>query len=272
MTDERADTIQLLIEPATRADLDRLLAIETASFSSPWTRKMFEAELAGNPFGSLLSARRAEPGAEREAIGYICFWVVFEELRLMNLAVDGSVRRRRIGTTLVQEALRRGARQGAVRAFLEVRASNTAAVGLYQRLGFRNIGTRTRYYSNPTEDALLMEHPRVSAIGETHQTFTVSSCATQQEGGSMLTENRIVEKLRESNAEFRALEESHHRLDAELAELQKRHVLTPQEELAKKQMQKEKLAKKDRMAELMRQYREPDARQGQATATERFGT
>lgn len=68
----------------------------------------------------------------------------------------------------------------------------------------------------------------------------------------MLTENVIAERLRQSNAEFRELEESHHRLDLELNELQKRHVLTPAEELTKKQLQKEKLAKKDKMAELIR--------------------
>jgi hypothetical protein len=71
----------------------------------------------------------------------------------------------------------------------------------------------------------------------------------------MMTDNRIMEALRASNQEFRQLEESHHRLDAELAELHKRHVLTPQEELVKKQIQKEKLALKDKMAELIRQYR-----------------
>ncbi len=76
----------------------------------------------------------------------------------------------------------------------------------------------------------------------------------------MLTDNRIMELLRQSNTEFRELEESHHRLDAELNELQKRHVLTPQEEVVKKQIQKEKLAKKDKMAELVRLYRENDAR------------
>jgi uncharacterized protein YdcH (DUF465 family) len=76
----------------------------------------------------------------------------------------------------------------------------------------------------------------------------------------MLTENVIADLLRQSSLEFRQLEESHHRLDTELAELQKRHVLTPQEELQKKQLQKEKLAKKDKMAELMRLYREHDAR------------
>ena len=76
----------------------------------------------------------------------------------------------------------------------------------------------------------------------------------------MVTENVIADLLRQSSSEFRQLEESHHRLDTELAELQKRHVLTPHEELQKKQIQKEKLAKKDKMAELMRLYREHDAR------------
>jgi uncharacterized protein len=74
----------------------------------------------------------------------------------------------------------------------------------------------------------------------------------------MLTEHMIAERLRQSNHEFRELEESHHRLDAELNELQKRHVLTPAEELVKKRLQKEKLAKKDKLAELIREYREHD--------------
>lgn len=76
----------------------------------------------------------------------------------------------------------------------------------------------------------------------------------------MLTDDRIAGLLRMSSVEFRELEESHHRLDAELAELQRRHVLTPQEELLKKQIQKEKLAKKDKMAELIRQHRGNEAR------------
>ncbi|HJU04104.1 MAG TPA: YdcH family protein [Nitrospiraceae bacterium] len=72
----------------------------------------------------------------------------------------------------------------------------------------------------------------------------------------MVSEDRIADQLRASNLEFRQLEESHHRLDIELSELQKRHVLTPQEEMLKKQIQKEKLAMKDKMAEFIRLYRE----------------
>ena len=72
----------------------------------------------------------------------------------------------------------------------------------------------------------------------------------------MLTEEVIAERLRQASTEFRELEASHHRLDLELNELQKRHVLTPSEELEKKRMQKEKLAMKDKLAELIRLYRE----------------
>ena len=72
----------------------------------------------------------------------------------------------------------------------------------------------------------------------------------------MLSEDVIAEQLRQSNTTFRELEESHHRLDIELNDLQRRHVLTPAEELDLKRMQKEKLAKKDKLAEFIRIYRE----------------
>ena len=72
----------------------------------------------------------------------------------------------------------------------------------------------------------------------------------------MLTDSMIAERLRQSSHQFRALEESHHRLDLELIQLQKRHVLTPDEEQSKKQLHKEKLAKKDKMAELIRAWRD----------------
>ncbi len=72
----------------------------------------------------------------------------------------------------------------------------------------------------------------------------------------MLTEDAIVEQLRRTNTEFRELEESHHRLDLELNELQKRHVLTPKEEIEKKRIQKAKLVTKDKLAEFIRLRRD----------------
>ena len=71
----------------------------------------------------------------------------------------------------------------------------------------------------------------------------------------MLTDDQIAEHLRHISDDFRELQETHHQLDVQLQELLKNHLLTPQEELLKKQIQKEKLDKKDRMALLIREYR-----------------
>lgn len=151
------------IVPATPDMLPDILALEEACFSSPWTRKMLEAELTNNQFAHFLVARKREVSvlpAEPMIIGYHCFWIVFEELRLMNLAVRESTRRRGVGGALVTEALRLGVEHAATRAVLEVRASNNPARSLYTRIGFVQIGCRPRYYTNPIEDALLMElHP-----------------------------------------------------------------------------------------------------------------
>lgn len=148
-------TQDLLIKPATAADLVRVFEIEASSFTAPWSRRMFEVELQDNPFGSLWVARQMCEGT-RDVIGYICFWIVFEELRLMNLGVDPSVRRRGIATALLNRTLTFGRERGAGRAVLEVRASNAAALSLYRKAGFHQEGRRGQYYSNPTEDAVLM--------------------------------------------------------------------------------------------------------------------
>lgn len=72
----------------------------------------------------------------------------------------------------------------------------------------------------------------------------------------MVPDGAIVDRLRATSIEFKQLEAAHHRLDHVLNDLQRRHVLTPAEELQKRQLQKEKLAKKDRMADLIRQHRD----------------
>ncbi len=152
---------RFLFEPAQREDLDRLVAIEQASFTAPWTRKMLEAELQ-NPFSRLLTARLTQDGRTGEIVGYLCLWIVFEELRLMNLAVEAGSRRRGIAKALVLHALSLARDRGAERAVLEVRASNDAARRLYEGLGFRQVALRARYYSNPIEDAVLMQRESVA--------------------------------------------------------------------------------------------------------------
>jgi ribosomal-protein-alanine N-acetyltransferase len=148
-----------IIGPATDQALPDILRIEEACFSAPWTRKMVEAELSGNPFANFLVAKRVSPGrvGSVSIVGYLCFWVVFEEVRLMNLAVIESMRRKGIARALVTQALEMGLAQAARCAVLELRASNSGAHALYRSLGFRDVTIRPKYYTNPIEDALLME-------------------------------------------------------------------------------------------------------------------
>lgn len=148
----------VVIEPATPAVLDEVLAIEQACFSAPWTRKMLAAELSGNQFANFLIAKCPDPlSGSFAVVGYFCFWVLFEEVRLMNLAVLGPFRRQGVATKLVCTALQTGLGRGATKAMLEVRESNHEAQTLYRRLGFRQTAKRARYYNHPEEDAVLME-------------------------------------------------------------------------------------------------------------------
>jgi [ribosomal protein S18]-alanine N-acetyltransferase len=134
-------------------DLEEVLAIEKASFQTPWTRGMFLSELKANPFSHPVVARF--PGVTK-IIGYACFWIVFDELHLMNLAIHPDHRRRGIGEELARWVLSRGQEKGARTAALEVRESNRPARRLYEKVGFKEIAVRPGYYRNPKEDALIM--------------------------------------------------------------------------------------------------------------------
>ncbi len=158
MVTRTSSRLDFHVHPFHSRDLDDVLAIEEESFSEPWTRGMFEAELLGNPFGRFLGAFcDSEMPSAKRLLGYICYWVVFDELRLMNLAVQPDHRRQGIASHLVRHAVEEGITQGTTRALLEVRAGNRLAQKLYQTLGFQQYGRRRSYYTNPDEDAILMQ-------------------------------------------------------------------------------------------------------------------
>jgi ribosomal-protein-alanine N-acetyltransferase len=153
--------MNLIIEPIRNEDLPEILAIEATSFSIPWTGEMFEKELARKDLSQILVARLTDVGNPPPVAGYICHWVVGEELHVNNLAVDRRWHRRGIGGALLQTALEEGRLRGARCAFLEVRASNVAAQTLYLRHGFESAGVRKSYYDRPPEDAVLMKRDRL---------------------------------------------------------------------------------------------------------------
>jgi ribosomal-protein-alanine N-acetyltransferase len=143
----------ITISPLRSAsDLDRVLEIELESFTSPWTREMYLAEL-DNVGVSFCYLARDDSGS---VLGFCSFWRVLDELHINNLAVATAYRRQGIGTALLTYVLNEGPRLGARRATLEVRRSNEIARQLYDRLGFTAAGVRRAYYTNPVEDALVL--------------------------------------------------------------------------------------------------------------------
>jgi ribosomal-protein-alanine N-acetyltransferase len=82
-----------------------------------------------------------------------------EPAEIEGLVVDERFRRRGIGSALIRACKDWAAAAGALNIRLEVRASNAAALALYQRHGFSPVGHRRAYYSAPVEDAVLLQAP-----------------------------------------------------------------------------------------------------------------
>jgi ribosomal-protein-alanine N-acetyltransferase len=102
-------------------------------------------------------ATLAAPSAAGGTVcGYIGFWIVFEELHLLNVAVQPDWQRRGIATRLVKTVFETAIAKGVTRALLEVRASNLPAQELYFRFGFYVLARRDGYYTQPSEEAMIM--------------------------------------------------------------------------------------------------------------------
>jgi ribosomal-protein-alanine N-acetyltransferase len=141
------------IEPVTSSSqIDSVLAIEEASFTNPWTRVMYLAEL-DNTGVSYCFIAKAPDGA---VVGFCSFWRVLDELHINNLAVLPDFRRRGVARALLAHVLNEGQALGARRATLEVRRSNDPARLLYEQFGFTMAGVRRAYYTKPVEDAVVL--------------------------------------------------------------------------------------------------------------------
>lgn len=136
-------------------DLDRVVDIERDGFRHPWSRDLIARELSHAWSTTLLATA---PGAADEVIlGFIVFWLVHDELHILNIATALEARRAGVGRALMLEAHEAGRARGARIATLEVRRSNTPAIELYRSLGYRQVGVRPNYYADEGEDAIVMD-------------------------------------------------------------------------------------------------------------------
>lgn len=133
-------------------DLPDVLALQTSSFSNPWTADALRWELEHSPV-SRLYVLKDENG---QSLAFCACWQLVDELHINSVAVAPERRREGLGSELMRAVLANAGKEGATRATLEVRRSNEAARALYERLGFEVEAIRPDYYTNPREDALIL--------------------------------------------------------------------------------------------------------------------
>ncbi|MBI2341034.1 MAG: ribosomal protein S18-alanine N-acetyltransferase [Deltaproteobacteria bacterium] len=140
----------LEILPAEPDDLDAVMAIENLSFACPKSRLLIESELGQN------ASRFYAAKLGGNIVGFIVFWVVADEIQLIDIAVHPDGRRQKIGSKLFQFMIDYGRRHDLKTVYLEVRPSNKEAMGFYGSFGFKDAGVRKGYYPDG-EDAVLMK-------------------------------------------------------------------------------------------------------------------
>jgi len=146
----RAKVEAVTIRPAEDGDLDDVAAIERSVFNDPWSRRSF-VDLVGQPQVAFLVAVDGQT-----VVGYAVVLLTPPESELANLAVSRLMQHQGLGRRLLSEAVGAARERGSKEMFLEVRASNAAAIALYSATGFTAVGRRVRYYARPIEDAIVM--------------------------------------------------------------------------------------------------------------------
>ncbi|GEN57753.1 putative ribosomal-protein-alanine acetyltransferase [Halolactibacillus alkaliphilus] len=139
------------IRPMVIEDLDRVEVIEEASFATPWSKEVYKKEISDNKFAHYYVIE-----SNKEILGFIGAWMIFDEVQVTNFAVLPSKRKMGYGKMLFQYLINKALLQGGRIMSLEVRETNTPAQTLYESFGLKKAGIRKRYYTDNNEDAIVM--------------------------------------------------------------------------------------------------------------------
>lgn len=141
----------LTIRKMKTSDIDGVLEVERASFTSPWTKEVFFQEIVKNKhahyFVSIVNG---------DIIGYAGLWIVLSDAQVTNIAIHPNFRGNKFGEKLFHYIFHYAIKQGVQRLSLEVRTSNIAAQRMYRKFGLVPGGIRKGYYTDNKEDAIIM--------------------------------------------------------------------------------------------------------------------
>ncbi|WP_394130463.1 ribosomal protein S18-alanine N-acetyltransferase [Shewanella maritima] len=143
------------ILPLSEDDVPRMHVIEVAAHSHPWS----EVSLAGC-FGKLYRCIGVYCAETNQLQGFAIVQQIIDEVTLMDICVHPDAQGCGLGKQLLNEVITQAQSNRAVKIMLEVRRSNTSAIGLYVSQGFEHTGIRNNYYPTATgqEDALLLDY------------------------------------------------------------------------------------------------------------------
>ncbi|HKW76060.1 MAG TPA: ribosomal protein S18-alanine N-acetyltransferase [Terriglobales bacterium] len=143
------------VRQAVAGDVEELVRIARLSATAAqWPRERYEALFSGSSYQNRLALVVEQ---DSKVSGFIVGSAVADEWEIENVAVLPEARRRGLGSRLLNEFLARVESEAGTSVYLEVRESNRAARGLYQKWGFSEAGRRKSYYLDPQEDALILK-------------------------------------------------------------------------------------------------------------------
>lgn len=137
------------VDGARPDEVETLAEIHREGFRRTWSAHDFQSLMA-DPSVFVLAVRLQSPLGARKVAGFVTVRFAADEAEILTIAVVGRYRRHGYGRLLMDDVIRRLYREHIATLFLEVDRTNRAAVGLYQKLGFKVAGERKHYYANPT--------------------------------------------------------------------------------------------------------------------------
>jgi ribosomal-protein-alanine N-acetyltransferase len=154
---------RLAITPMLLDDIPAIMELEARCFESPWSADIYRRELITSSFSFYHVVRPAVVSTDGDLppiLAYGGCWVMGDECHLMTIATHPDWRRRRMSEWLLLDLLATARGRAAAQCTLEVRSGNDAAIALYEKLGFEQVGVRRNYYPASArrrrEDALIM--------------------------------------------------------------------------------------------------------------------
>jgi ribosomal-protein-alanine N-acetyltransferase len=150
--------LEVRIRKVRKSDIDRIIDIERSwQHLSHWSIDSYYRLLNDDSFTSSFVAEIEDESGRFRIVGFVIFHIAADVSEIYNIAVESSNARSGIGRELMSAAIQESRRRKADRVVLEVRKSNNPAISFYLKFNFTIAGERKNYYSNPIEDAYVME-------------------------------------------------------------------------------------------------------------------